>query len=185
MSGSPYEYEKLPGDGNVEEKRKKRVIIIISFLIAVIIVLLILLLSRCGAEETTEENSAPGIDPAAGEYVAPENETDRGIDIPGWDSVTVAANNTEVSVDFYNPETNKDRYYLSFELRLVNADGSCETLYQSGLVEPGLHIQSITLSRPLPPGKYDAVVHIQPYTMDEEKTATNNADVAVTLIASE
>ena len=55
-------------------------------------------------------------------------------------------------------------------------------LYSSGLVEPGKHIQQITLSRGLEKGVYEAVVHVQPYRMSEARTLTNNADIKTVLI---
>ena len=122
------------------------------------------------------------IDPNAGEYVAPqpsEQTGGEGIAIPGWGSITVPAGKTEVSVDFPNPDANADKYYLSFELRLK---GSGEVLYTSGLVPPGQTIQNINLSRPLEAGTYAAVVHVQPYKMDEAQTPTNNADMETQLI---
>jgi hypothetical protein len=124
------------------------------------------------------------IDKNAGVYVAPEaEEAPQGVAVPGWGSITIPAGQTEVAVDFYNPEANADQYYLTFELRLTDdSEQGYETLYTSGLVEPGLHIQKITLSHALSAGEYDAVVHVQPYRMDEAQTATNNADMKTTLI---
>lgn len=134
--------------------------------------------------QQTPSGSGLYIDPSAGEYVAPTQapqapqETKPGIAIPSWSSLTIPANTTEVSVDFFNPEANDGYYYMTFELRL--ADG--EVLYTSGLVPPGKHIQKITLSRGLPTGKYDAAVFVQPYNMDDTLTPTNNADLKIKLI---
>ena len=122
------------------------------------------------------------VDPNAGVYVPPEptpQPDSGGIAIPGWGSITLPANQTEVTVDFPNPEANEGRYYLSFALRLKETG---EELYVSGLVPPGQTIQTITLSRPLEAGSYPAVVHVQPYKMDEAQTPTNNADMETELI---
>lgn len=121
------------------------------------------------------------IDPAAGEYVEPEQapSPSTGVAIPGWGSMTIPAGKTEVAVNLPNPEANEGAYYLSFTLRLKDTD---EVLYTSGLVPPGQTIQKITLSRPLTAGSYAAVVHVQPYKMDEEQTPTNNADMETKLI---
>lgn len=122
------------------------------------------------------------IDPDAGEYIAPvvtESPDSGGIAIPGWGSITIPAGQTEVTVDFPNPEANEGKYYLTFQLRLKDTG---EVLYQSGLVKPGLHIQKITLSRPLEAGSYTAVIHVQPYKMDANQTPTNNADMETMLI---
>ncbi|MDE5558029.1 MAG: hypothetical protein K2J32_10145 [Ruminococcus sp.] len=130
-------------------------------------------------------SDAPDIDPNAGKYVAPEEDENvsKGISIPGWDTINIPEHATDVSVDFYNPEENSEMYYLTFELRLPNeSEDGYEVLYKSGLVDPGLHIQNITLSHELEAGAYDAIVHVQPYCMDEQKTATNNADMQTQLI---
>ena len=87
------------------------------------------------------------------------------------------------SVDFYNPVENEGYYYLTFELRILDdSDEGYEVIYSSQLVPSGKHIQQITLSRALEAGEYEAVVHVQPYKMDEAQTPTNNADMKTTLI---
>ena len=109
--------------------------------------------------------------------------SDQGVVIAGWESVTIPANKKEAGVDFFNPEENAQLYYLTFELRLYSNSGQdYEVLYTSGLVEPGKHISRITLSRELEKGVYEAVIHVQPYRMNEEKTLTNNADMRIKLI---
>jgi flagellar basal body-associated protein FliL len=126
------------------------------------------------------------VDPNAGAYVAAAaSETPtQGVAIPGWGSITIPADQTDIIVDFYNPEANEDLYYLTFELRLLDdSEQGYEVLYTSGLVEPGLHLQQISLSRSLAAGEYDAVIHVQPYRMDEDRTPTNNADMKTQLIA--
>lgn len=122
------------------------------------------------------------VDPNAGEYVAPETskpEQSGGVAIPGWGYITIPAGETEVAVDFPNPEANADKYYLTFELRLKDTG---EVLYTSGLVPPGKHVQKITLSRALEEGTYKAVIHVQPYKMDAAQTPTNNADMETDLV---
>ena len=124
------------------------------------------------------------IDPNAGDYVAPEApEREPGVAIPGWGSMTIPANTQVLTmVDFYNPDINDGLYYLTFKLGLINSNGEItEVLWQSQAVPPGKHIQKITMSRGLPAGTYDAVVHVQPYRMSDE-TPTNSADMKTKLI---
>ena len=124
------------------------------------------------------------IDPNAGDYVAPEApKQEQGVAIPGWGSMTIPANTQVLTmVDFYNPDINDGLYYLTFKLGLINSNGEItEVLWQSQAVPPGKHIQKITLSRGLPAGTYDAVVHVQPYRMSDE-TPTNSADMKTKLI---
>jgi hypothetical protein len=144
-------------------------------------------LAPAPVESTAGSGVGLTIDKNAGQFVAKETEqtASKGVAIPGWGSIALNANDVEADVDFYNPEANADLYYLTFELRLPDdSDQGYETLYTSGLVEPGLHIQHITLSRGLSAGEYEAVVHVQPYKMDDEQTPTNNADMKTTLKVS-
>lgn len=159
------------------------------FLVIIIFGLLMGIFLTSGEKNNLPEEVKGGvgleIDPNAGEYVEPEREEtpSKGVAIPGWGSITIPANQKEVTVDFMNPDANKDLYYLTFELRLLdNSEKGYESLYKSGLVTPGLHIQKIELSRVLQAGEYDAVVHVQPYKMDEDRTPTNNADMKTKLI---
>lgn len=176
-------------------KNKQNTILIIIIIILIAIICFLLgrnsntndIVSESITEESTSGGMSLSIDKNAGEYVAPKSEDDevasQGVAIPGWGSLTIPVNTTEVVVDFMNPSENTDLYYLTFELRLLNnSEDGYEVLYKSGLVEPGLHIQNITLSRGLEEGEYDAIIHVQPYRMNEEKTPTNNADMKTKLI---
>ena len=70
-------------------------------------------------------------------------------------------------------------YYITFGLYLEDGD---ELLYQSGLVEPGMYIQTMDMTRSLLPGTYDAYVVCQPYRSDKT-TQTNSGVVKITLTA--
>lgn len=133
-------------------------------------------------QAAVEEGTSPALDPNAGEYEDPaQKDAAENVAIAGWGEIRIPAHETTVSVDLFNPEENKDRFFLTFELRIP--DGSStgyETIYQSGLVAAGLHVQEITLSRGLESGTYDAIVHVQPYDMDS--VPTNNADLKTKLI---
>ena len=124
------------------------------------------------------------IDQNAGDYVAPivDSEVEPNVAIPGWGRITMPSGTTEItSVDFYNPKENEGLYYLTYALLLPTAGGESEVLYQSDAIPPGKHIQKITMSRGLPAGTYEAVVHVQPYRMSDE-TPTNSADMRTILI---
>lgn len=73
-------------------------------------------------------------------------------------------------------------YYMTFALYLDNSanGGEDEMLYQSGLVEPGMYIQQMEMTRALDAGTYDAYVVIQPYQSDKT-TPTNSGTVKITL----
>ncbi len=105
----------------------------------------------------------------------------QGVTIPGVAALVIPSDETEVSVNFFNPEENDGLYYLTFELK-VEIDGSYRTLYTSSLVEAGKRIEKISLSTALKKGEYNAVIHIQPYRTDG-LTPTNNADIVARLTA--
>ena len=118
----------------------------------------------------TDDDDSPNKAPAAG-----------GVAISGFAEVTIPPNVTEINVDFKNPLANKDKYYLTFELRLLDENGKdYEVLYKSGNVEAGKAIKRITIAHGLEKGEYDAVIHVQPYRMDG--TAANNANLALKII---
>ena len=134
-------------------------------------------------DDTPTVTPPPGgglvIDSDAGDYVAPtQGVVAQGVAIPGWGSITIPANQQIVSVDFYNPEANEGLYYLTYKLSLADTG---EVLYESNAIPPGKHIQSITLSRALPTGIYNAVIHVQPYSISDEMP-TNNANLKTKLI---
>lgn len=180
---------KMKEQDTKKKKDKKWLILLLLLLLLLLIFIFGFLLLKGDNKDDEKAPNLPGgvnltIDSDAGEYQKPgsNNQTSNGVAIPGWTSLSMPANETEVTVDFYNPEANKDLYYLTFELRLIdNSAQGYEVLYTSGLVEPNLHIQKINLNRSLNAGTYDAVIHIQPYRMDENKTPTNNANVKVKL----
>ena len=177
-----------------KEKRKKNAWRTISIILLIILlILLAFLLGRCsclnndGPALPTINQDAPNVDPNAGDYVAPETTPGvaGGVAVPGWGKLTIPANTKDnIVVDFYNPEQNADKYYLTFEIRIPsNNELGYEVLYTSGLVEPGKHIQSISLTRGLEAGEYDAIIHVQPYRMGT-KAKTNNADLKTKLIVN-
>lgn len=160
--------------------RKVLSIILIAVIICTVLV-------GCSKKQPTQNTGGGGVglvvDPNQGDYVAPEKEVAQGIAIPGWGEITLPPDTTEIVVDFYNPDENAGKYYLTFELRLPDSsEQGYEVLYKSGLIEPGKHIQKITLAHGLAAGEYEGTIHVQPYKMDDNKTPTNNADLKTKLV---
>lgn len=54
-------------------------------------------------------------------------------------------------------------------------------LFESGLLEPGTGFEQIELTQTLEAGTYEAWVHYQGYSMDEEPELLNASDSAFTL----
>ena len=129
---------------------------------------------------STSQGDGLVVDPNASEYVPPTQAP--GVAIPGFGSMTIPANTKNLKgVNLYNPDKNAGYYYLTFTLSLLDENGEVsETLYESQLVPPGLYLQDITLSRGLAPGKYDAVMFVQPYRI-ADISPTNNVDLKFTL----
>lgn len=196
MKGS----EQMIEEGKKQKRgsREKWIVLLLLLLLLTlgIIILMVLLKRGNNAENIVEiivstENSGDGvgltIDPDAGNGSTSNHDytVEQDVVIFGRKSMTIPANKKEVTVDFYNPKENEGAYYLTFELRLCDdSESGYETLYMSGLIEPGKHTDRIELSRALDKGVYDAVVHIQPYRMNEEKTHTNNADMKIRLVVN-
>lgn len=165
---------------NKKSTNRKVVLVVVS---AFAVFLLGLSAGYCAAPKN--EGVSGGVDffADAESLTDKDGETsERGVVIPGITAATVPANETEVRLELFNPIENSGAYYLTFELK-VNINGKYESLYSSGLVEAGKRLNTITLSRPLAAGKYSAIVHIQPYRTDRERSATNNADIVLELTA--
>ena len=92
-----------------------------------------------------------------------------GIQIPGYKTIIVAAGTKDVSVELVNPEENNVYFEISFYLPETK-----ETIYTSKLISP---------ERELEAGEYPLTVQYKTYSMDEEYTPRNGAEVNCTLIA--
>ena len=150
-------------------------------LLAVIVALTVILWPK------TPDNSAGmglTVDPYSGSFVQPEKveedtESTGGIAIPGWGSIHIQAGEKLVDVNLENPIDNEGKYYLSFSVYLKGED---KALAETGLIQPGESALKLSLSHPLEPGEYEAVVLVQPYRMADGST-TNNAEIETILIA--
>ena len=124
------------------------------------------------------------VDPYSGAFVQPEKtaaeeKSTGGIAIPGWGSIHIQAGEKLVDVNLENPIENAGKYYLSFSVYLKDQD---KPLAETGLIQPGESALKLSLSHPLEPGEYEAVVLVQPYRM-ADGSATNNAEIETILIA--
>lgn len=129
----------------------------------------------------TASQGEPDIDPNAGDWKGDELPDKTGgeavgIKIPGYPSITLPANQKDVTVAFLNPEGNP--CYFTFELVLKDTG---ETLYKSKLVPPGQAITSIILSRALDVGEYDATIKISTTSLADQ-SPMNGANVETVLI---
>lgn len=117
---------------------------------------------------------------SAAEYEFEEGQTQsieeasvtKGIKIPGYSTIPVSADSTEVSVDLQNPDENEVYFQISFYL--TDTD---ELIYQSKLLSPGQHLYSIELARGLEAGEYPLTIRYDTFSMDGSYTPKNGASV--------
>lgn len=134
------------------------------------------------ASPTSEATKTLSIHTFAGEQITPTpRPTMPGIAIPGWTSIKIKAGETIVNVPFYNPEQNKDWYYLTFQLTLTDTD---EVLFTTGLIPPGQYCNLVSMEFALEAGTYEGTLFVQPYTMDSLGT-TNNMIMPLEIIVYE
>ena len=150
-------------------------------LLAVIVTLTVMLWPKA---PDTSAGMGLTVDPYSGSFVQPEKaaedtESTGGIAIPGWGSIRIQAGEKLVDVNLENPTDNEGKYYLSFSVYLKGED---KALAETGLIQPGESALKLSLSHPLEPGEYDAVVLVQPYRM-ADGSATNDAEIETILIA--
>ena len=131
--------------------------------------------------QTTRSDVSVDLDPNAGKWDGskPEDKepSSPGIKIPGYPSITIAADTENVKMALLNPEGNP--CYFKFEILLKD---SGETIYESKYVEPGNAITDVELNKPLSAGEYDATIKITTLSLDGQNPL-NGANVETVIIA--
>ncbi len=132
------------------------------------------------AADLTAQAPAPDLEEGAVDWegVQPRDTggVTAGIAIPGYESITIDANQTDVKVNFQNPEGNPCYFVIS----LMLSDGT--VLYQSKMIEPGKGLYDITLAKALESGEYGAKVKYETYALGD-LSPMNGAEVEIVLIA--
>ena len=120
----------------------------------------------------------PGLDEAAVAYhiEGMVNEDPSRIMIPSLTTMALPAGQTEVEYVLFNPEGNP----CYFRYQMVLSDTG-ETLYESGLIEPGTAVINWSLDRSLEPGTYEAEMRISTYSIDDVDTQMNSGVVSFTV----
>ena len=131
--------------------------------------------------QTSQSDTGVELDPNAGDWTGSKPEDKggaaQGIKIPGYPSITIAKDTTDVTMALLNPEGNP--CYFKFEIVLKDSN---ETIYESKYVEPGKSISDVKLTKPLSEGEHPAVIKITTLSLDG-KTPLNGANVETVLIA--
>lgn len=112
------------------KKLKRKVRIRNCTIVALIIIIIILLLKSCGTDNPNVNRIPILEDSDLIQQTTESAETPR-IDIPILADCTLSAENPYIN--FFNPETNADKYYLQYEVY----DENGQLIYQSKMVEAG------------------------------------------------
>ena len=132
--------------------------------------------------KTPDSAFEPNLDSNASETASNDGnneEADKpeGIRIPGYPSITVPADTTDIEMNLENPVGNP--CYFTFEIVLSDTG---ETIYKSDMVEPGKAITNVKLQHPLAAGEHNAVIKISTASLTDGKTM-NGANVETVLVA--
>lgn len=155
----------------------------------IIIVLLVLLVGVGGYLIWGQDSDGANAQGKAGKVDAAATDWDDGLNkpseiegrilVPGYSGAKLQAGSDTLALRIGNPAENT--CYLQATLMLE--DGT--VLYESGLIEPGKGFDEIKLTQTLEAGTYNAYVHYQGYSLDDEKQALNSCDSAFTLTVTE
>lgn len=156
-------------------KKKKTAFIIIIALILFIVGLGVgLMLNNNDTLLLERENDTSGLteDSNAQDIGTPGGITGTGtadsISIPGFEKMTIPANQKTVSCNIFNP-----KYNHCYFVAVITLDDGAE-IYRSGLIAPGKTIYRLTLSAPLNKGEYSATLTYCCYSL-KDKTELNGA----------
>ena len=158
-----------------QKNRKKRKLIVAGIGLAAVIAAGIIY-NRMQPKEVTNYDTAFEEEQTKPESEGQKASTEKGIQIPGYKTITVASGSKDVDVELMNPEENEVYFEISFYLPDTD-----ETIYTSKKIKPGQHIYHITLNRELQAGEYPLTVKYATCSADEKMTPKNGAEVNCTL----
>ncbi|MCH1981079.1 hypothetical protein MCG98_00630 [Ruminococcus sp. OA3] len=104
------------------------------------------------------------------------SEGEPGIKIPGYGELTISENAESFSMSLVNPENNP--CYFKYTLEVA---GTSDVLYESDLIEPGKAVTRFEVANLPDAGDYDLHINISTYSMDDEMTSMNGAQVKTVL----
>lgn len=157
-------------------KEKVIILVLVCALIAAIIYILFSF-NRCGYNTPAITHGGEiTTDDEAVDYVGDKPTTrlkngQKGIVIPGFDTLVFVADQESQKVNFFNPSENTCYFKMSLVVDNV-------TLWQSGNVPPGKGYYNIK-TKPLSKGSYTAYLKIECFK--DDLTRLNSADVQIKL----
>ena len=160
---------------------KKMVITILTIIFVLVIIVLILKQSGLFVEKIYQ-SSGDGVevkidDNAVLVEACEGNNSAPSIKIPGFSTIIIPAETTNVRILLKNPTENT----CNFVYELFLADTG-EVLYKSNMILPGTQIEAVTLSRALSVGEYNALLKVSTYSGDSLKQM-NGATTKITISA--
>ena len=106
----------------------------------------------------------------------PVSKLENSTAIPGYESLTLKADERKQEAVFYNPPENT----CLFRISLILEDGTL--LWTSKEIKPGKNSDPIRLLQPLSAGQYpNTVLKYECFAMDADKTPLNGAEIKLTL----
>ncbi len=163
----------------MKEKRKKLLVGAIWILALLLIVggVIVYRAANKGPVTSYEKDFVPEFEEQQTQQTQEASVT-KGIKIPGYTTIPIAANTQEVDIDLYNPEENDVHFQITFIL-----DETGEKIYESKLIEPGQHLYHIKLEKALAPGEYPITMQYSTFSTDDTFTPKNGASVECVLKA--
>ena len=114
----------------------------------------------------------------ADEYATKYFGAEQCISIPNVGDITAAAETHGLNAVLFNPVNNP--CYFTFEIILTDKE---ESIYKSGLIEPGMCIENPALLKELEKGEYKAVLVIRFYDL-ESLDLINTVSLPLNIIAA-
>ncbi|MDY4969134.1 MAG: hypothetical protein SO101_02590 [Lachnospiraceae bacterium] len=153
----------------------------IAILTGIIIILCIALGVLWNKSNTDSPASGMGLvldDNASDWEESSDDSVSKGIQIPGYGTITVKSGAEKMEMSLVNPKENP--CYFQFTL-IVHTDDGDVTLYQSDLVEPGKAITEFDVRNLPPKGTYQMTVAVNTWSLEDPESAMNGAEVSTTL----
>jgi len=144
------------------------------------IILLVLLFAFLGYSHFKKKTELLNVDSSAVDWNGKKkNEVkneEATIAIPGFETITLKADETKQEVNFHNPDSN-DCY---FKMTLIHSDGS--PLWTSELIEPGKGMYEIELETALTAGEFqNAVLKYECFSLTDQ-SPLNGSEINLKLI---
>ena len=148
-------------------------------LVLPILILIILIAAFFLGWMLSREEEVPGLDDTAVSYrVEGVRNTDPDtIALQGINVLEMKAGSRTVEFPLINPEGNT--CYMAYTI-VDQASG--ETLYESGMIEPGKAVLNFDLNRTLEPGTYSILVQIKTNDLEDYTVELNGAEIPAELV---